>query len=120
MEKKKEIVDYQEEARPKGAKQPVRIKCTQGVVLFSILIILIWLPLLLLSSGNPTNEANLISEASLEISIKGYNPFFQRIQVNTGISLISSDQFSILRTQYLSILSEEIRSTQIISFGGVF
>ncbi|XP_012462417.1 piezo-type mechanosensitive ion channel homolog isoform X2 [Gossypium raimondii] len=53
-----------------GKKQTKLTKFCSGICLFFILICVIWAPMLMYSSGNPTNIANPIREASVQIDIK--------------------------------------------------
>ncbi|XP_044494187.1 piezo-type mechanosensitive ion channel homolog isoform X3 [Mangifera indica] len=53
-----------------GEKQTIMTKCCNGICLFFILICTIWAPMLMYSSGNPTNIANPIKDASVQIDIK--------------------------------------------------
>ncbi|GMH20487.1 hypothetical protein Nepgr_022328 [Nepenthes gracilis] len=53
-----------------GEKQTKRIKFCNGICLFFILLCVIWAPMLMYSSGNPTNIANPIRDASVQVDIK--------------------------------------------------
>ncbi|OMO99081.1 Piezo family [Corchorus olitorius] len=53
-----------------GQKQTKKTKFCNGICLFFILICVIWAPMLMYSSGNPTNIANPIREASVWIDIR--------------------------------------------------
>ncbi|KAL5712711.1 hypothetical protein ACHQM5_014855 [Ranunculus cassubicifolius] len=53
-----------------GQKQTNTTKCCNGICLFFILICVIWAPMLMYSSGNPTNIANPIKDANVQIDIK--------------------------------------------------
>ncbi|KAI9080274.1 hypothetical protein K1719_037668 [Acacia pycnantha] len=53
-----------------GEKQTKMTKCCNGICLFFILICVIWAPMLMYSSGNPTNIANPIKDASFQVDIK--------------------------------------------------
>ncbi|GMN48728.1 hypothetical protein TIFTF001_017898 [Ficus carica] len=53
-----------------GEKQTKMTKCCNGICLFFILICVIWAPMLMYSSGNPTNIANPIKDASVQVDIK--------------------------------------------------
>ncbi|XP_028789013.1 piezo-type mechanosensitive ion channel homolog [Neltuma alba] len=53
-----------------GEKQTKMTKCCNGICLFFILICVIWAPMLMYSSGNPTNMANPIKDASFQVDIK--------------------------------------------------
>ncbi|PWA92008.1 Piezo non-specific cation channel, R-Ras-binding domain protein [Artemisia annua] len=53
-----------------GQKQRKVTKFCNGLCLFIILICVIWAPMLMYSSGNPTNIANPINDASVQFYIK--------------------------------------------------
>ncbi|XP_035538685.1 piezo-type mechanosensitive ion channel homolog isoform X2 [Juglans regia] len=53
-----------------GEKQTKMTKCCNGICLFFILICVIWAPMLMYSSGNPTNIANPVKDASVQVDIK--------------------------------------------------
>lgn len=55
-----------------GEKQTKWTKCFSGICLFFILICVIWAPMLIYSSGNPTNIANPIKDASVQVDIKTF------------------------------------------------
>ncbi|KAD4584482.1 hypothetical protein E3N88_22083 [Mikania micrantha] len=57
-------------AHRQGQKQRKVIKFCNGLCLFFILICVIWAPMLMYSSGNPTNIANPINDASVQFHIK--------------------------------------------------
>nr|XP_027114534.1 piezo-type mechanosensitive ion channel homolog [Coffea arabica] len=53
-----------------GQKQSKMTKFCNGICLFLVLICVIWAPMLMYSSGNPTNIANPIKDASVQIDIR--------------------------------------------------
>ncbi|KAK1398972.1 piezo-type mechanosensitive ion channel-like [Heracleum sosnowskyi] len=53
-----------------GEKQRKMTKFFNGICLFFILIFVIWTPILMYSSGNPTNIANPINDAVVQFDIK--------------------------------------------------
>ncbi|XP_062086347.1 piezo-type mechanosensitive ion channel homolog isoform X1 [Humulus lupulus] len=53
-----------------GEKQTKMTKCCNGICLFFILMCVIWAPMLMYSSGNPTNMANPIKDASVQVDIQ--------------------------------------------------
>ncbi|CAA0828575.1 Piezo-type mechanosensitive ion channel homolog, partial [Striga hermonthica] len=57
-------------AHKQGEKQTKMTKFCNGICLFFILICVIWAPMLMYSSGNPTNIANPIKDASFQFDIK--------------------------------------------------
>ena len=110
---------------------PKKIKCFQGVIIFVALVILIWFPLLILSSGNPSNQPNLYTSASITIGklaiskifdvflgISGSQSFFTRDQ--NSIASIDEDTFNTIRQTYSGLLSSDIRDTQVLQTSPVF
>ncbi|XP_048137346.1 piezo-type mechanosensitive ion channel homolog isoform X2 [Rhodamnia argentea] len=53
-----------------GQKQTKMTKFCGGICLFSVLLCVIWAPMLMYSSGNPTNIANPIEYASARVNIE--------------------------------------------------
>ncbi|KMS97035.1 hypothetical protein BVRB_7g179380 isoform B [Beta vulgaris subsp. vulgaris] len=53
-----------------GEKQSKMTKFCSGICLFFILMCVIWAPMLMYSSGNPTNIANPIKDVSVQVDIK--------------------------------------------------
>ncbi|EPS67267.1 hypothetical protein M569_07509, partial [Genlisea aurea] len=53
-----------------GEKQTRMTKFCNGICLFFILICVIWAPMLMYSSGNPTNIANPINDARFQLDVK--------------------------------------------------
>ncbi|XP_027349564.1 piezo-type mechanosensitive ion channel homolog [Abrus precatorius] len=53
-----------------GQKQTKITKFCNGICLFFVLMCVIWAPMLMYSSGNPTNIANPIKDASARVDIK--------------------------------------------------
>ncbi|XP_073222018.1 piezo-type mechanosensitive ion channel homolog isoform X3 [Cicer arietinum] len=53
-----------------GQKQTKMTKFCSGICLFFVLMCVIWAPMLMYSSGNPTNIANPIKDASARVDIK--------------------------------------------------
>ncbi|KAL7205082.1 hypothetical protein ACSBR2_018075 [Camellia fascicularis] len=53
-----------------GQKQTKMTKFCNGICLFLVLLCVIWAPMLMYSSGNPTNIANPIKDASVRIDLK--------------------------------------------------
>ncbi|KAL2642994.1 hypothetical protein R1flu_010581 [Riccia fluitans] len=104
-----------------GEKQGVWIKFCSGVLLFASLIGVIWAPMLIYSSGNPTNIVNKICDVRAKIEVKttgGKFPIFQ-----TGLCQVPSLQEKLrpdstpepYTDPYLLISSHyDIRDVQII------
>ncbi|XP_050223428.1 piezo-type mechanosensitive ion channel homolog isoform X2 [Mercurialis annua] len=63
-------VDLNRATHQQGQKQTKMTKFCNGICLFFILMCVIWTPMLMYSSGNPTNIANPIQEASIRIDIR--------------------------------------------------
>lgn len=62
--------DLNRAGHKQGQKQSKMTKFCSGICLFLVLICVIWAPMLMYSSGNPTNIANLIQDVSVQINIK--------------------------------------------------
>ncbi|KAI4301844.1 hypothetical protein L6164_035084 [Bauhinia variegata] len=63
-------VDLNRAGHQQGQKQTKMIKFCHGICLFFVLMCVIWTPMLMYSSGNPTNIANPIEDASARVDIK--------------------------------------------------
>ncbi|RDY14846.1 Piezo-type mechanosensitive ion channel-like protein, partial [Mucuna pruriens] len=63
-------VDFDRASHKQGQKQTKTTKFCNGICLFFVLICVIWAPMLMYSSGNPTNIANPIKDASARVDIK--------------------------------------------------
>lgn len=56
--------------KPRGARQPRYMKFFQGALLFSLLLVLLWVPLLVFSSGNPTYQAPHVVRFGVNASLE--------------------------------------------------
>ncbi|MQL84320.1 hypothetical protein Taro_016835, partial [Colocasia esculenta] len=62
--------DLNRAGHQQGQKQTKMTKFCSGICLFFILICVIWAPMLMYSSGNPTNIENPVNDVSVHIDIK--------------------------------------------------
>ncbi|KAK7337825.1 hypothetical protein VNO77_18412 [Canavalia gladiata] len=62
--------DLNRASHQQGQKQTKMTKFCNGLCLFFVLMCVIWAPMLMYSSGNPTNIANPIKDASARVDIK--------------------------------------------------
>lgn len=62
--------DLNHAGHQRGEKQTKTTKFCSGICLFFILICVIWAPMLMYSSGNPTNIANPIMDVTVQIDLK--------------------------------------------------
>ncbi|XP_019423169.1 PREDICTED: piezo-type mechanosensitive ion channel homolog isoform X2 [Lupinus angustifolius] len=62
-------VDLNRSNHEQGEKQTKMTKFCNGICLFFVLMCVIWAPMLMYSSGNPTNIANPIKDASARLDI---------------------------------------------------
>lgn len=93
-------------AHKQGEKQSRTTKFCNGICLFFILICVIWAPMLMYSSGNPTNIANPINDASVQLDIKtdsGRLTFYQttlceRLSWDWLSSIVNLDPHGYLET----------------------
>ncbi|XP_025982938.2 piezo-type mechanosensitive ion channel homolog [Glycine max] len=63
-------VDLNRARHQQGQKQTKTTKFCNGICLFFVLLCVMWAPMLMYSSGNPTNIANPIKDASARVDIK--------------------------------------------------
>jgi len=88
--------------RKPGEPQTMVSKCTMGCLLFLLIVIIIWLPLILLSSAVPGLTGISISpinDAELTVAVQGLPPFYEQyVSAKELISRhISDDTFKTLR-----------------------
>ncbi|WOH04528.1 hypothetical protein DCAR_0623937 [Daucus carota subsp. sativus] len=62
-------VDLNRATHRHGQKQPKMTKFCNGICVFLVLVFVIWAPMLMYSSGNPSNIANPIKDASVQIDL---------------------------------------------------
>jgi hypothetical protein len=94
-----------------GQKQGISVKFCSGVLLFSVLIVVIWVPMLIYSSGNPTNMANPVNDVRAGIQVKTGGGKFTLYE--TGLCHIHDlDTYPLNQSSSLS--SYAIRDVQMI------
>ncbi|KAH3764414.1 piezo-type mechanosensitive ion channel component 2 [Pelomyxa schiedti] len=102
-----------EENTGRGLGQPrslmERLKMGTGWIV--MICAIMWFPLLLLSSGSPTNYTPLVSSSTIDISIKGWTPFYSQVQYS-GITEITGSAFSDLREGRTFIEKDDSDRTQ--------
>jgi len=60
--------------KPLGIRQPRYLKFFQGGLLFSALVLLLWVPLLVFSTGNPTYTVPSIAAFSVNVTLEASSP----------------------------------------------
>jgi hypothetical protein len=94
------------------------VKITEGIIPFIGLVVLIWFPLFLLSTGNPTFSENPVRQSSVHIGLDGFEPFYIMNQ-NYNITNVTAEEFRTIRNAYPSVLSNEIKESQKIQLDKV-
>lgn len=61
-------------SRPPGTRQPRYLKFFQGTLLFAGLLVLLWVPLLVFSTGNPTYQVPDLASFSVNATLRAYSP----------------------------------------------
>jgi hypothetical protein len=56
--------------KPHGMRQPRYLKFFQGTLLFSLLLVLLWVPLLVFSTGNPTYQVPSLAKFSVNVTLQ--------------------------------------------------
>lgn len=93
-------------------KQSYIDKITMGLSVFLILVVILWFPLFLLSSANPTNRPNLVTTISVQIGIPGWSPFYHMDQ-NQELVVVSSALFSNLSQTFSDLVQDDRPNTQL-------
>jgi hypothetical protein len=99
------------EGRYKGQPQPLYRKFLVGALGFLGLIILLWTPLLLFSSINPTNAIQPVKEATISIAFGGYPVFY-----DVGHALNISETFPVAPSAGTACNSTNPRSWKCIQW----
>lgn len=68
------VMRHARAGRPLGVRQPRYLKFFQGTLLFAALIVLLWVPLLLFSSGNPTYQVPTLQTFSGNVTLQASGP----------------------------------------------
>ena len=61
-------------SRPPGTRQPRYLKFFQGTLLFAVLLVLLWVPLLVFSTGNPTYQVPDLASFRVNVTLRAYSP----------------------------------------------
>eukprot|EP00026_Physarum_polycephalum_P000140 Phypoly_transcript_00140.p1 GENE.Phypoly_transcript_00140~~Phypoly_transcript_00140.p1 ORF type:complete len:2155 (+),score=404.49 Phypoly_transcript_00140:732-6467(+) len=102
------------QGRAKGQKQPKKEKCSTGVLLFIVLLFVIWFPLIILSSGLPGSQPNLVTNVQLSVGVQGWNAFFEINQdYDMSNSQVTNAQFNFIKKNSF-ISSDDEKNTQIL------
>ncbi|KAG0610440.1 hypothetical protein M758_7G065700 [Ceratodon purpureus] len=94
-----------------GQKQGMWIKFCSGILLFCVLIGVIWAPMLIYSSGNPTNMANPVNDVRAGIEVKTVGGKFPLYE--TGLCHIYNLE-SPPEDSLSTLAAYDIRDVQII------
>jgi hypothetical protein len=89
------VMQYSNSFKPLGQKQPSYLKVFQGVLFLFCILILLWLPLFMFSSGNPitdvpsvmgfSNNVSLMASGSFATeSVKDFHYNFDRLLFDSG------------------------------------
>jgi len=82
--------------------------------MFVALCILIWFPLLILSTGNPSYETHPVESAMVTFGIGGYEPLYS-VDQNYNIDFVSSDEYSYLKGKYDGLRKNDKKDVQKIT-----
>ena len=94
-------------------KQGKLTKNAVGALAFIGLIVLLWFPLFLLSSANPTNQPNGVVSATFDITVTGFPALYHNNQ-DQNINYASDEQFDTIRQNFKSVSGDEEYDTQVI------
>ncbi|GAM18094.1 hypothetical protein SAMD00019534_012690 [Acytostelium subglobosum LB1] len=113
------------QGRKKGHKQPLQEKFISGVCVFAGIAVILWFPLIILSSGLPGSNVEPVTSVQVQVSIMGLNPF---ITMNEDLSVsdlngvpvwkntfVNNTVFSQLRSNETFITADDQAGTQSIN-----
>eukprot|EP00301_Raphidiophrys_heterophryoidea_P019353 c4303_g1_i1.p1 GENE.c4303_g1_i1~~c4303_g1_i1.p1 ORF type:complete len:647 (-),score=114.94 c4303_g1_i1:134-1978(-) len=81
------------------ARVPVSLKIGNGVTLFILLSIVIWLPLILFTSDTPGRTRNPIQLASMTLSVPGYGAIYES-HTNLDEAFLDVDSITTVANNY--------------------
>ena len=87
-----------ETGRKFGEAQKRIDKCLDGVLPFVGLLVVLWLPPLLLSAGNPDVVPNVLDTIEVSMSLQGFPPFYTTSS-SAQIEPVTSRQYQVLAQQ---------------------
>eukprot|EP00002_Diphylleia_rotans_P027716 TRINITY_DN5567_c0_g1_i2.p1 TRINITY_DN5567_c0_g1~~TRINITY_DN5567_c0_g1_i2.p1 ORF type:complete len:2292 (-),score=444.02 TRINITY_DN5567_c0_g1_i2:1261-8136(-) len=110
-------IEYiKEENRALGEKQKIATKFFVGVVLFVVLVLVVWFPLLVITATSPVPGSNLVQASELQIAIVGYPNLFSNTIYANRIRSVGSESFKLLRAEYTFLEPSDLDQTQVIPF----
>ena len=111
----------------RGDSRPWDEKLLNGVLLFSLLLLIIFAPLLLFSSANPVTESNLVQTVALDFSLAGPRGEWTLFTISSlnETRELSSDAglYSLLREERLvdsNDKPEDVQQVQLTNFSDSF
>lgn len=100
-----------------GEKRGIQSKFFSGICTFLVLICIIWTPMLMYSSGNPTNVANPILNVHAQIDINTQSGRFMLYQTSLCHVFYMEDLVSSGFSPDLYLQQYELRDVQLICCG---
>ena len=64
-----EMIKQFKSKRPFGKPQPIHVKFFQGLLFFTLLVIVLWTPLLVFSSGSPSFQVPLLTGVNMNVTL---------------------------------------------------
>eukprot|EP00002_Diphylleia_rotans_P034972 TRINITY_DN7580_c0_g2_i2.p1 TRINITY_DN7580_c0_g2~~TRINITY_DN7580_c0_g2_i2.p1 ORF type:complete len:2095 (-),score=426.44 TRINITY_DN7580_c0_g2_i2:1764-8048(-) len=114
--RKCDLIQKEKDALPPGTKQPSSEKFFTGVVMFVLLALLVWFPLIVITASQVELGTNLVSYASISIGIPGYLPFFTGSIDKVSIRVPTESQYDEYSKYYDSLESNELEQAEILTF----
>eukprot|EP01105_Mastigella_eilhardi_P010937 TRINITY_DN2524_c0_g1_i4.p1 TRINITY_DN2524_c0_g1~~TRINITY_DN2524_c0_g1_i4.p1 ORF type:complete len:2370 (-),score=537.29 TRINITY_DN2524_c0_g1_i4:78-7187(-) len=103
--------------RQLGDPRPITEKATTGFCFFFILCVILWFPLIVLSSGSPGTSTPLVSQVEFAVGVTGWPVLFFQSQ-NENIHKVSTSEFNDLRSGRPFIEQDDKSRTQVINVLG--
>jgi hypothetical protein len=100
----------------RGTPRPLLEKFCSGLLLFLLLLVIVFGPLLLFSTANPVSQSNPVSAAAIGLSLTSGFGEYPLISISSYVlSSISSDQYVTLRNKNLLDDADRLDSVQSVA-----
>eukprot|EP00002_Diphylleia_rotans_P029364 TRINITY_DN5977_c0_g1_i3.p1 TRINITY_DN5977_c0_g1~~TRINITY_DN5977_c0_g1_i3.p1 ORF type:complete len:2290 (+),score=357.80 TRINITY_DN5977_c0_g1_i3:108-6977(+) len=110
------ILEGRSNPREFGQKRTRKEKFVMGTMVFVFLCVVVWFPLLLMSSSSPAVGSNLVLTTSLRIGIQEYPVLYVSSLDENSLPPISKSDFNKLRPTYKFLNPSDYIQTQIIPY----
>eukprot|EP00727_Mastigamoeba_balamuthi_P010383 m51a1_g5968 hypothetical protein (2224) ;mRNA; f:181542-200918 len=111
------VESMKNDKRKRGQPVKMKDKALLGCLFFTALCVVIWLPLLLLSSAAPGVDVTFVDRATTTVGFVGWKPLYeQSLSEKVGISKLSGSSFDYIRATWGFMSTDDKHRTQNFTF----